>query len=76
MTTSTEDNAQETVQLKVTVQNISGAREATFSPFWVGFHDGSFDTFTPGEAASRAIEIVAEDGIIGLEPTTPEFDQL
>lgn len=63
-------------RLKITVQNISQEQGVFFSPFWLGFHDGSFDTFTPGEKASLPLEIIAEDGIVGLELITPEFADL
>ncbi|AOX02182.1 hypothetical protein BJP34_24510 [Moorena producens PAL-8-15-08-1] len=64
------------LSLKVTVQNTSVEQGVFFSPFWFGFHDGSFDTFTPGEKASLPLEIIAEDGIVGLELITPEFKEL
>ncbi|MGV6852187.1 MAG: spondin domain-containing protein, partial [bacterium] len=32
------------------------------TPVWVGFHDGSYDQLTVGEAASAGIERIAEDG--------------
>ncbi|HRX87100.1 MAG TPA: spondin domain-containing protein [Phycisphaerae bacterium] len=32
----------------------------TFSPLWVAFHDGTFDSFDSGSAASPGIENVAE----------------
>ena len=63
----------EAVSLRITVENASTSPDVFFSPFWLGLHDGSFDTFTPGEEASLPLEIVAEDGIIGLELTQPEF---
>ena len=72
----TESSDQATTRIKVTVQNLSSEQGVFFSPFWLGFHDGSFDTFTPGEKASLPLEIIAEDGIVGLEPTTPEFQPL
>lgn len=70
---SDSNSEQTTVRLKVTVQNLASEQGVFFSPFWLGFHDGSFDTFTVDESASLPLEIVAEDGIIGLEFTTPEF---
>lgn len=60
--------------LKVTVDNSSEG--VVLSPLWLGFHDGSFNTFNPGEKASSGIEAIAEDGIVGLEPTFAEFDAL
>lgn len=32
------------------------------TPFWFGFHDGSFDLFESGEKASPGLEQLAEDG--------------
>ncbi|NET29645.1 spondin domain-containing protein [Okeania sp. SIO1I7] len=48
----------------------SGASENSsifFSPMWVGFHDGGFDLFNEGEAATPGLERLAEDAII--DPT-------
>ena len=44
------------------ITNLTPAGGLYFSPLWVGFHDGSFDAFNNGEAASTAIEDVAERG--------------
>lgn len=60
--------------LKITVDNPS--QGVVLSPLWLGFHDGSFNTFDPGAKASSGIEAIAEDGIVGLEPTFREFDAL
>jgi len=73
---SEESSEQATARLKVPVQNLSSGQGVIFRPFWLGFHDGSFDTFTPGEKPSLPLEIIAEDGITDLEPTTPEFKPL
>ena len=43
------------------------------TPFWFGLHDGTFDTFNLGEPASSAVEIVAEEGFIGLEGLDPDY---
>ncbi len=50
------------VQISVTVENLTPAGGLYFTPVWVGFHDGSFDSFDVGGAASGAIEAVAEGG--------------
>jgi len=46
----------------------------------LGFHDGSFNTFDPGTdpgtIASSGIKAIAEDGIVGLEPSFRKFDAL
>ncbi len=53
--------------VRVLVQNVVTQGDADssvfFSPVWVGFHDGNFNPFDEGEAASEAIERVAEDAI-------------
>ncbi|NET35143.1 MAG: PEP-CTERM sorting domain-containing protein [Cyanothece sp. SIO1E1] len=56
-------------QLKVTVENPAPLGGVAWSPFWFGFHDGTFDTFNVGESATSAIELVAEEGI-----TSPDVD--
>jgi len=53
--------------VRVLIQNVVSQGEADssvfFSPVWIGFHDGTFNPFDEGEAASEAIERVAEDAI-------------
>lgn len=46
----------------LTFSNLSGANGPALSPFFVAFHDGNFDAFDVGAAASSAIESVAELG--------------
>lgn len=48
-------------QVKVTIENLAPTNGTYQSPFWVGFHDGSFDMFDVGSSASTAIERLAED---------------
>ena len=48
--------------IKVTVSNLSPSKGTYITPVWVGFHDGTFTTFTPGAPASQGIERLAEDG--------------
>ena len=55
------------ITLVVTVEDLAPSEGVGFSPFWFGFHDGTFDTFTPGESASLQLEILAEEGISGPE---------
>jgi hypothetical protein len=50
------------VPVTVTIENISPENGTYFTPVWVGFHNGQFDVFTPGTAASVALERIAEDG--------------
>ncbi|PSN77193.1 hypothetical protein C8B47_23325, partial [filamentous cyanobacterium CCP4] len=61
------------VRLTVAVENLAPDQGAIVTPLWFGLHDGSFNTFDPSASASPAIEIVAEEGFIGLEGLTPEL---
>lgn len=49
-------------EVRVTVESLAPARGVAFSPFTVAFHDGSFNAFTPGTAASAGIQDIAELG--------------
>ena len=51
--------------LTVTVTNTLGEGGTFLTPLWFGIHDGSFDLYTRGEAASEGLERVAEDGTVG-----------
>ena len=55
------------LQLQVTVENLAPDRGIGHSPVWVGLHDGSFDPVNVGDSASDALELLAEDGFVGLE---------
>ncbi len=57
--------------LKVTIESLAPANGAVVTPLWFGLHDGSFDSFDSGSAASTGIMHLAEDGIVGLEGTVP-----
>ena len=57
------------VKLKVTVTNNAPTKGVSLTPMWVGFHDGSFDSYNGGEASSSALEALAEDGITDLIST-------
>lgn len=52
----------EMMDVIVTVENLAPANGSYQAPFWVGFHDGSFDYFDAGSAASMEVERMAEDG--------------
>lgn len=49
-------------QIEVTFTNNATAGGTYLTPLWVGFHDGSFDSFNVGEAASVGISTIAELG--------------
>ncbi|MEM6547504.1 MAG: spondin domain-containing protein [Pseudomonadota bacterium] len=48
--------------LRVTIDNTSPVGGTFLTPVWFGFHDGSFDLFDGGQAASAGLEQIAEDG--------------
>lgn len=54
--------------LRVSVRNTSDFGGTATTPFYFGFHDGAFDLFNVGEAASEGLERLAEDGIFGVNP--------
>ncbi|MEL6204094.1 MAG: spondin domain-containing protein [Pseudomonadota bacterium] len=63
--------------LRFTVTNTSPDGGTFLTPFWFGLHDGSFDLFESGEAASAGLEALAEDGTfdtIGQELTDADAD--
>lgn len=57
-------------QLSITVENLTGSGGFSFTPLYLGFHDGSFDAFDVGETASPGLELLAELGVPG-PGTTP-----
>lgn len=50
------------VDVRVTITNLSAADSVAFSPFVLAAHDGTYDMFDTGSAASLGIENVAELG--------------
>lgn len=49
-------------ELRITVTNTSPAGGTFLTPTYFGFHDGAFDLFDVGAAASPGLESLAEDG--------------
>lgn len=49
-------------EVTVTIENLAPAQGTYQTPFWVGFHNGQFDLFDMGAAASPGLERLAEDG--------------
>lgn len=49
----------------VTIENLQPADGFFFTPVWLGMHDGSFDLFDSGTAASMELETIAETGDAG-----------
>ena len=66
MVTASTPTAQ-AATLKVTVENLAPIDGGIITPFWFGFHNGSFNTFDVGGVASSGLEIIAEEGLHGLE---------
>jgi len=50
------------IDVTVTIENLAPANGNFLTPHWVGFHDGTFDIYDRGSAASAALEALAEDG--------------
>ncbi len=50
------------VEVTVTVESLASENGTLLTPFWVGFHDGNFDTYDSGTSASAGLESLAEDG--------------
>lgn len=48
--------------IQVTITNLAPANGTFLTPVWVGFHNGTFDVYDSGAAASAALERIAEDG--------------
>jgi hypothetical protein len=53
--------------ITVTVENLAPAQGFFITPMWVAFHNGSFDTYTQGQAlgANNPFERLVEDGLTG-----------
>lgn len=58
--------------IRVSIENLAPANGSILTPLWVGFHDGSFDTYNRGEVAAPFLERIAEDG--NPEPISAAFD--
>ena len=50
------------VDFTITIENLAPEDGTLQTPFWLGVHDGSFDLFDVGSAASPGLERLAEDG--------------
>ncbi|NEP42031.1 MAG: PEP-CTERM sorting domain-containing protein, partial [Okeania sp. SIO2H7] len=48
--------------LKVEVENLGPDGGVALTPVWVGFHDGSFDSYNGGLPSEKGLERIAEDG--------------
>ena len=50
------------VEVTVSIENLAPNNGTLLTPFWVGFHNGEFDTYDRGRPASEGLERLAEDG--------------
>lgn len=50
------------VDVTITIENLAPVNSISFAPLRVGFHNGTFDAFDEGSAASEAIISIAEGG--------------
>ncbi|TWU66346.1 spondin domain-containing protein [Crateriforma conspicua] len=58
--------------IQVTIENLGLDGSTHVTPVFIGFGDGTFTPFTPGQSATTAIERLAEDGNTGpLESAFP-----
>ncbi|MCP4250738.1 MAG: PEP-CTERM sorting domain-containing protein, partial [bacterium] len=48
--------------VRVIIENRAPTNGTWLTPVWVGFHNGGFDVYDNGSAASAALERLAEDG--------------
>lgn len=53
-------------QVEVEITNLSPMGGVEITPVWVGFHDGSFDSYDGGLSAQEGLERIAEDGNTGV----------
>ena len=54
--------ALQATEVKVKIEVLTPVGGVFITPLWVGFHDGNFDSYDIGSAASAGIESLAEDG--------------
>jgi len=55
-------NLQAQQQVRVTVSSNAPVGGVALTPVWVGFHDGSFDSYNGGLSSQVGLERLAEDG--------------
>ncbi len=53
-----------TTPVRLSIKNTAADGGTFLTPVWVGFHDGTFDSYDSGSPASVAIERIAEDGTV------------
>jgi hypothetical protein len=55
----------QTKTIQFAIQNVGPEGGLWIMRPWIGLHDGTFQTFTVGQAASKAVQHIAEDGVSG-----------
>ncbi len=55
-------SAVQALTLKVEIENLGPNGGVALTPVWVGFHDGSFDSYNTGLRSEEGLERIAEDG--------------
>ncbi|MDJ0509681.1 MAG: spondin domain-containing protein [Crocosphaera sp.] len=63
------------ITLRVEVENIGPEGGVYITPVWVGFHDGSFDSYDDGLSSQLGLERIAEDGDVSFISTDFLADQ-
>lgn len=53
--------------IEISITNEQGSAGAFLTPLLSVFHDGSYDAFNAGEAASAGVEAIAEEGNVAVE---------
>ena len=62
---------QANTEVEVEITNIAPTGGTYITPVWVGFHDGSFDSYNSGLSAQPGLEALAEDG--NFAPLSGDF---
>lgn len=62
MTVMSISGIAQATEIKVEVSNLFADGGLALTPVWTGFHDGTFDTFDEGVAASSSLQALAENG--------------
>ncbi len=60
-------------QINVKIENLQSAGGFSFTPFWLGVHDGSFDVFDSGQPASSLTGITSIAELGDTAPITSRF---
>ncbi|HHP7232100.1 MAG TPA: spondin domain-containing protein [Xenococcaceae cyanobacterium] len=50
------------IEVVVTIENLAPTGGTFLTPFWVGFHNGGFDSYERGSAITPGLERLVEDG--------------